>query len=112
MLKNKSASPFFEIRPAVCAAGENYVICVPTPVPVLMSVFIDGEEYVNDVCGVKISSCDVQKFVIPREALDRAKTYTITYEIIYREAYCSKKEMYSSRRPSFNGFAAYSLLYS
>ena len=83
---------FFEIRPVVCAAGDRYVICIPTPVHVLMSVFIRGEEYTNDACGVKISSCDVQKFNVPRTSLDAVKEYTVEYEIIYREAYCSKKE--------------------
>ena len=82
----------FEICPAVCAAGENYIICVPTPVPVLMSVFIAGEEFTNDFCGVKISSTHVQKFTVPQALLDRAKKYTVVYEIIYREAYSSKKE--------------------
>ena len=90
-MKLKSFAPF-EIRPAVCAAGENYIICVPTPVPVLMSVFVGEEEFTNDASGVKISSCDVQKFVVPISLLDREKQYTVVYEIIYREAYCSGKE--------------------
>lgn len=82
----------FEIFPAVCAAGENYIICVPSPVSVIMSVFVGQEEFTNDVCGVKTSSCLVQKFEVPMALLDRVKEYTVTYEIIYREAYCSAKE--------------------
>ncbi|MCH5197910.1 MAG: metallophosphoesterase [Oscillospiraceae bacterium] len=82
----------FEIRPAVCAAGENYMICIPTDGDMLMSVFVDGEEYTYDNCGVKVSTCYVQKFVIPMSALNSAKKYTVVYERIKREAYCSEKE--------------------
>jgi Icc-related predicted phosphoesterase len=82
----------FEVCPAVCAAGDHYIICIPTPVPVLMSVFIAGEEFTNDFCGVKISSTHVQKFSVPQALLNHAKKYTVVYEIIYREAYSSKKE--------------------
>ncbi len=81
-----------EICPAVCAAGENYIICVPTPVPVLMSVYVGDVEFTNDFCGVKLSSCHVQKFEVPMRLLDAAGQYTVTYEIIYRQAYCSGKE--------------------
>lgn len=88
----KQSVPGFEICPAVCAVGEQYIICVPTPVPVLMSVFVAGEEYTNDFCGVKVSSTHVQKFAVPQSLLDHAKKYTVVYEIIYREAYSSKKE--------------------
>ncbi|MBQ6021486.1 MAG: metallophosphoesterase [Clostridia bacterium] len=90
------------VCPVVCAVGSSYMICVPVSAKVLMSVFVDGEEYTNNKCGVKISSCWVQKFVIPQEKLDRAKAYTVTYEIIYREAYCSKKEKPVSESFSFN----------
>ena len=100
MTLNKKAR-FFDVCPAVCAVGKNYMICIPTPVPVLMSVFVAGEEYTNDFCGVKISSCNVQKFTVPRSVLDRAREYTVTYEIIYREAYCSKKEAPVLRTFSF-----------
>ena len=87
----------FEIRPAVCAAGKNYIICVPVSAPVLMSVFVNGTEFTNDSCGVRISSCHVQKFTVPMPLLDKAGEYTVQYEIIYREAYCSKKEAPVSR---------------
>jgi len=87
--KNKSA---FEIRPAVCAAGENYVICVPSDGDMLMSVFVEGEEYTNDVCGVKLSSCLVHKFYVPAEKLNTAKKYSVIYERINRKAYFSEKE--------------------
>ena len=87
-----SRNKAFEICPAVCSAGENYIICVPTPVPVLMSVFVGEEEFTNDVCGVKITSCYVQKFTIPIPLLNMVKQYKVSYEIIYREAYCSQKE--------------------
>ena len=80
------------IHPVVCAEGNYYMICIPVSKKALMSVFVNGEEFTNDKCGVKISSCYVQKFEIPKKTLDLAKEYTVTYEIIYREAYCSKKE--------------------
>ncbi len=99
-MEKESFCPF-EICPAVCAAGKNYVICVPTPAPVIMSVFIGGEEFTNDVCGVKISSCSVQKFTVPVALLDREKSYIVSYEIIYREAYFSKKEPPVERKFSF-----------
>ena len=87
----------FEICPVVCAAGKNYVICVPVSAPVLMSVFVGGTEFTNDSCGVKVSNCFVQKFTLPMALLDEAKEYTVVYEIVYREAYCSKKEPPVSR---------------
>ena len=88
MLKN-GRYKCFELCPVVCAAGENYIICVPSPAPVLMRVVVGDTEYTNDFCGVKISSCSVQKFTVPMRALDDAKQYTVCYEIIYRQAYCS-----------------------
>lgn len=91
MALSRKKSPF-EIRPAVCAAGDNYIICVPTDGSMLMSVFVDGEEYTYDNCGVKVSSCHVQKFIVPMSALNSAKKYTVVYERIKREAYCSEKE--------------------
>ncbi len=91
----------FEIQPAVCAAGENYVICVPVSITVLMSVFIGGIEFTNDRCGVKISNCYVQKFTVPMELLNTERKYTVVYEVIYREAYCSKKEPPVSREFPF-----------
>ena len=82
----------FEIRPAVCAAGDNYIICVPSDGDMLMSIFVGGEEFTNDNCGVKVSSCYVHKFSVPAEKLNRAKLYTVCYERIVRKAYFSDKE--------------------
>ena len=101
MLKNGKYKNF-DLCPVVCAAGDNYIICIPTPVPVLMRVLIGDKEYTNDFCGVKVSSCSVQKFIVPMHMLDEAMQYTVCYEIIYRQAYCSLKE--KEVRKSFRYF--------
>lgn len=100
-MDHRKKDPFFEICPVVCAAGPDYQILVPAASEALMCVTVANNTFYNDCCGVKISSCHVHKFTVPAALLDKEKRYTVTYEIIYREAYCSKKEAPVSREFRF-----------
>lgn len=71
-----------DLRPVVCAVGEDYIICVPVKRDVLMSVEVGGETYYCHSNGVRISDTKVQKFTVPSECLNNAKKYTVTYEVI------------------------------
>lgn len=70
--------------PVVCAVGSDYVICVPVKKKVLMKVEVDGEEYFCHSNGVRKSSTAVQKVTVPAKALNKAKKYKLTYEVINR----------------------------
>ena len=68
--------------PVVCAVGKNYVICVPVSKKVLMKIEVDGKEYFCHSNGVRKSDVRVQKIIVPSKVLDKAKKYTVIYEVI------------------------------
>ncbi len=91
--------------PVVCAVGKDYVICVPVRKKLLMKIAVDGKEYFCHSNGVRKSDVKVQKITVPSEALNRAKKYTVIYEVINSRApySCDKQEPvsveYSFRPP-------------
>lgn len=68
--------------PVVCAVGSDYVICVPVKKKVLMKIEVDGEFFYCHSNGVRKSDTKVQRIIVPSEKLNKAKKYTIIYEVI------------------------------
>ncbi len=80
--------------PVVCAAGENYIICVPVRKNVLMSAEVGGKTYYCESNGVRVSNTRVQKIPVPCDVLNSAGKYKITYEVINKRLpySCDKQE--------------------
>ena len=68
--------------PAVCCAGDHYVICIYTPREALLRILIGDDVYTCDDNGVRISGQPVQKFDIPRAVLDGHGAYTLEYAFV------------------------------
>lgn len=79
--------------PVVCAVLDTYVICVPVNKKVLMSITVGDEEYYCHSNGIRRSDICVHKFIIPMKALDAARSYTVTYEVIISRTpkHCDKE---------------------
>lgn len=77
--------------PVVTCVGTDYIICVPVTKDVLMKINVDDEEFFFHCNGVRISSTRLQRFIVPCEKLNKARSYTVSYkEITERKPYsCS-----------------------
>lgn len=80
--------------PVVCAVKDRYLICVPVNKQVLMSVIVNEKEYFCHSNGIRVSDTSVQKFDVPMSELDKAKKYTIRYEVLNLRTpyYCEKEK--------------------
>ncbi len=74
-----SGGASFSPQPVVCAAGEQYVICVPTSVPALLRVDVGGEAFFCDDNGVRVTHALMQHFTVPMRLLDEAGAYTVSF---------------------------------
>lgn len=91
------------ISPVVCAVGSNYIICLPTPVEMLVSILVDGLEFFCDDNGVRISNSHVQKIAVPGKILDKAGSYTVRYNLVKkRKPY--NTELYKTNEIRFSFF--------
>lgn len=72
--------------PVVCAVLDKYIICVPINKKVLMSITVGEKNYFCHSNGIRRSDVNVQKFTVPMEVLNKAKKYTVTYEVIINRA--------------------------
>lgn len=68
--------------PVVCTVGSDYIICVPVKKKVLMKIEVGGEFFYCHSNGIRKSDTKVQRIVVPSEKLNKAKKYTIIYEVI------------------------------
>lgn len=74
----KKSNTFIKFGPVVCAVGTDYVIMVPVKKRCIMSVKINDRIFFNTVNGIKLTSCRIQRFVVPACLLDEAGKYTVT----------------------------------
>lgn len=101
VIVNSNVNPL-RSGPVVCAVGTDYQIMVPVKKKVLMSVTVGGKEYFNHCGGAKLSDTPVQRFTVPMAELNKAKSYTITYETVFeRLAYSCVKSPKKSITYSF-----------
>ncbi len=79
--------------PCVCAVRKNYEICIPVSENVLMKINVGDRTFYCHNNGVRISSSDIQKFIVPMDILDKAGKYTVEYEVmVNRGSYHCDKE--------------------
>ncbi len=79
--------------PAVFAVGNTYQILVCTEKPVLFSVEVGGHTYYDASNGIMRSLSDLHRVIVPMEALDKAKGYTVCLRpIIERKPYFTETE--------------------
>ena len=77
--------------PAVFAVGENYNIFVRVKSECAFAVEVNGKRYYDNSNGVKRTSTNIHKVVIPQEEINNAKHYkVIIIPVIKRRAYFSK----------------------
>lgn len=81
-MKGKSENSVLRSTPLVAAVGDRYIICIPVKKQVLMSVKVGAKTYYCHSNGIRITDADVQKFEVPMEELDKACSYTVTYEVV------------------------------
>lgn len=80
-----------KLHPTVCVVGKTYQIMVVTEVEALISVQVGEKTYYCHSNGIRIASAGVHRIVVPTEALDREKSYTvIVQEMIERLPYFPK----------------------
>lgn len=98
----ESKVPDTKIRPVVCCAGENYVICIPTRTQLLIRILCGDAEYTCSDNGVLHSDRLVQQFVIPRSVLEAAGAYTVRFaRMLLRKPYHSEITAFSEQQFSF-----------
>lgn len=74
--------------PAVFAVGTNYQIMVEVQSESLMSVIIGDKTYFDESNGIMNSLSPLHRVIVPMEALDNAKEYTVCIRpIIKRKPY-------------------------
>ncbi len=79
--------------PAVFAVGETYQILAPTTAPCLFWLRVQGEEYFDESNGIMKSLSDLHRVVVPMQALDTAKEYTVCIRpLIERKPYFTETE--------------------
>lgn len=79
--------------PAVFAVGNTYQIMVPVVCDTLMWVRVGDEEYYDHSNGIIRSAVTTHRMIVPMEALNREKKYTIcSRKIIERKPYFSETE--------------------
>lgn len=77
-------------EPVVFVLHDTYHIMVPTTTSCMMWAEVDGECYYDESNGILRSGSHIHRMIVPKEALDSAKAYTIyEEEIIERKAYFS-----------------------
>jgi predicted phosphodiesterase len=73
----------FAALPTVYAVRDSYQIIVPVTCETLMWVSVGGRDYYDDANGVLRSSLTTHKMIVPREALDRAREYTVCWRRVF-----------------------------
>jgi len=74
--------------PVVFAVGNQYQIMAEVTCEALVSVIIDGKAYYDETNGIVNSLSPLHRVAVPMEALDSAKTYTVSVRpVIERKPY-------------------------
>ena len=82
-----------QTSPAVFAVGYNYQIMVEVQSQSLMSVIIGDKTYYDESNGIMNSLNSLHRVIVPMEALDNAKEYTVCIRpIIERKPYFTETE--------------------
>ena len=80
-------------NPAIFVVGSQYHIMAPVNVQCVMWVKIADKNYYDEKNGVMCSAKKIHRVIVPREALDNAKEYTVcVQEIKERLAYYTAGE--------------------
>lgn len=80
-------------NPAIFVVGNQYHIMAPVNVQCVMWVKIADKNYYDEKNGVMCSAKKIHRVIVPREALDNAKEYTVcVQEIKERLAYYTEGE--------------------
>lgn len=69
-------------HPTVCAVGKQYQIMVMTWCDALVSIRVGEKTYFCHSNGIRISAAGVQRFHIPMNELDAARTYTVSCQCV------------------------------
>lgn len=82
-----------QIKPVVCAVGEDYYIMIPTKCEALVKVRVGDTEYFNHSNGIRRSDTRMQRVFVPGYRLNEAGEYTVVFEkVIKRLDYSCLKE--------------------
>ena len=83
----------FTCHPTVCPVGHDYHIMLPVKSPMLLWVQVGEEKYYDESNGILRSNVQIHRIIVPAEALDQAKGYTLCYrKIIDRKPYFPETE--------------------
>ena len=92
----------FKTHPAVFAAGEDYLIMIPTEDEVIVKLRVGAKTYYDDYMGIIRSHTSMHKVKVPMADLDAAGGYTVVYrKMIERLAYFPTSEEELSAEYSF-----------
>lgn len=76
----------FRYTPAVFAVGNCYQIMIPVRIPALVWVRIQDQDYYDETGGIMKSRRKIHRVVVPMEALDTAKEYTVFVKPVIRRS--------------------------
>lgn len=94
----------FKYDPVVYAVGNEYQIVFATKAKGMAWVTVDGVKYSDTHAGSRNTERRIHKVVVPMEALDKAKKYTITTKaMILRGPYCAYQGQEISKEYSWRG---------
>ncbi len=81
-MKVDSGNSFIKYGPVVCAVETDYLIMIPVKKKCIMTLKIGDHTFFNSVNGIKVTSCKIQRFIVPSSLLDEVKEYEVIAESV------------------------------